>query len=189
MQAYLETIVCKFGHDRGHLPGRRSDLRKSLQTDRRQTPRHCISSFLEWAKNTILFLYLYVYDTLCLCSCHLCVFIPETCRKLNANIRDVTIINFWNMRVGCHVTDDENHKFLFWSNKLHSWSCDWRTSHFNYYCTNMTLCSNSYTLSHCHTTEPLLYMWLNHYQPEARCADRQTHKRTMLKTISPSVRG
>jgi len=33
----------------GHLPGRRSDLRKSLQTDRRRTPRHCISSFLEWA--------------------------------------------------------------------------------------------------------------------------------------------
>jgi len=39
----------------GHLPGRRSDLRKSLQTDgqtdrqtdRRRTPRHCISSFLE----------------------------------------------------------------------------------------------------------------------------------------------
>jgi len=35
----------------GHLPARRSDLRKSLQTDRRRTPRHCISSFLEWAKN------------------------------------------------------------------------------------------------------------------------------------------
>jgi len=38
----------------GHLPAR-SDLRKSLQTDRRtdrrQTPRHCISSFLEWANN------------------------------------------------------------------------------------------------------------------------------------------
>jgi len=38
----------------GHLPGRRSDLRKSLQTDRRtdrrRKPRHCISSFLEWAK-------------------------------------------------------------------------------------------------------------------------------------------
>ena len=34
----------------GHLPAR-SDLRKSLQTDRRRTPRHCISSFLEWAKN------------------------------------------------------------------------------------------------------------------------------------------
>ena len=33
----------------GHLPARRSDLRKSLQTDRRRTPRHCISSFLEWA--------------------------------------------------------------------------------------------------------------------------------------------
>jgi len=35
----------------GHLPARRSDLRKSLQTDgqtdRRRTPRHCISSFLE----------------------------------------------------------------------------------------------------------------------------------------------
>jgi len=39
----------------GHLPGRISDLRKSLQTDgrtdRRRTPRRCISSFLEWAKN------------------------------------------------------------------------------------------------------------------------------------------
>jgi len=47
----------------GHLPGRRSNLRKSLQTDgrtdrqtdrqtdRRRTPCHCISSFLEWAKN------------------------------------------------------------------------------------------------------------------------------------------
>jgi len=38
----------------GHLSGTRSDLRKSLQTDgqtdRRRTPRHCISS-LEWAKN------------------------------------------------------------------------------------------------------------------------------------------
>jgi len=34
----------------GHLPERRSDLRKSLQTDRRRMPRHCISSFLEWAK-------------------------------------------------------------------------------------------------------------------------------------------
>ena len=38
----------------GHLCARRSDLRKSLQTDgqtdRRRTPRHCISSFLEWAK-------------------------------------------------------------------------------------------------------------------------------------------
>jgi len=31
----------------GHLSSRRSDLRKSLQTDRRRTPRHCISSFLE----------------------------------------------------------------------------------------------------------------------------------------------
>jgi len=39
----------------GHLSARRSDLRKSLQTDRRtdrrRTRRHCISSFLEWAKN------------------------------------------------------------------------------------------------------------------------------------------
>jgi len=35
----------------GHLSARRSDLRKSLQTDGRRTPRHCISSFLEWAKN------------------------------------------------------------------------------------------------------------------------------------------
>ena len=37
----------------GHLSARRSDLRKSLQTDRRtdrrRTPRHCISSFLERA--------------------------------------------------------------------------------------------------------------------------------------------
>ena len=36
----------------GHLPARRSDLRKSLQTDRRTDDgrlanRHCISSFLE----------------------------------------------------------------------------------------------------------------------------------------------
>jgi len=45
----------------GHLSARRSDLRKSLQTDgrtdrqtdRRRTPRHCISSFLEWAKNLL----------------------------------------------------------------------------------------------------------------------------------------
>jgi len=41
----------------GHLSARRSDLRKSLQTDRRtdrrRTPRHCISSFLEWAKNVV----------------------------------------------------------------------------------------------------------------------------------------
>ena len=35
----------------GHLPARRSDLRKSLQTDRRRTPLHCISSFLGRAKN------------------------------------------------------------------------------------------------------------------------------------------
>jgi len=41
----------------GHLSARRSDLRKSLRTDRRRTPRHCISSFLEWAKNNL------VYDT------------------------------------------------------------------------------------------------------------------------------
>ena len=46
----------------GHLPARRSDLRKSLQTDgrtdRRRTPRHghCISSFLEWANNNNRFL-------------------------------------------------------------------------------------------------------------------------------------
>jgi len=37
----------------GHLSARRSDLRKSLQTDgrtdRRRTPHHCISSLLEWA--------------------------------------------------------------------------------------------------------------------------------------------
>jgi len=41
----------------GHLSERRSDLRKSLQTDRwtdrRRTPCHCISSFLEWAKNEV----------------------------------------------------------------------------------------------------------------------------------------
>ena len=30
----------------GQLSARRSVLRKSLQTDRRRTPRHCISSFL-----------------------------------------------------------------------------------------------------------------------------------------------
>jgi len=109
MQAYVLTIVCKFGHDRaiclreeifvpaqkcpchmtfdldldlehildarwpgvhlvkvwwrsGHLPARRSDLRKSLQTDRqtdrwtdrRRTFRHCISSFLEWANSSVL---------------------------------------------------------------------------------------------------------------------------------------
>ena len=35
----------------GHLSARRSDLRKSLQTDRRRTLCHCISSFLEWANN------------------------------------------------------------------------------------------------------------------------------------------
>jgi len=49
MQAYLVTIVCKFGRDpticlweeaifqpaQKYLPTRRSDLRKSLQTDRR----------------------------------------------------------------------------------------------------------------------------------------------------------
>ena len=34
----------------GHLSARRSNLRKSLQTDGRWTPCHCISSFLEWAK-------------------------------------------------------------------------------------------------------------------------------------------
>ena len=37
----------------GHLPTRRSDLHKSLQTDGWQTPLHCISS-LEWAKNSSL---------------------------------------------------------------------------------------------------------------------------------------
>ena len=37
----------------GHLSARRSDLRKSLQTDRRRSPRHCISSFLEWAKKSM----------------------------------------------------------------------------------------------------------------------------------------
>jgi len=49
----------------GHLPARRSDLRKSLQTDRRWTPRHCISSFLEWAKNeSVIVLHLYSNTTL-----------------------------------------------------------------------------------------------------------------------------
>ena len=37
----------------GHLSARRSDLRKSLQTDRRRTPRPCISSFLEWANKNL----------------------------------------------------------------------------------------------------------------------------------------
>ena len=43
----------------GHLSARRSDLRKSLQTDgrtdRRRTPRHCISSFLKWANELLSF--------------------------------------------------------------------------------------------------------------------------------------
>jgi len=56
MQAYLMTIVCKFGRNPAICLGeeaicakvyRRTDRR----TDRRRTPRHCISSFLELAKN------------------------------------------------------------------------------------------------------------------------------------------
>ena len=35
----------------GHLPARAICARVYRQTDRRRTPRHCISSFLEWAKN------------------------------------------------------------------------------------------------------------------------------------------
>ena len=37
----------------GHLRARRSDLHKSLQTDRWRTPHNCISSCLEWANNDI----------------------------------------------------------------------------------------------------------------------------------------
>jgi len=55
MHADLESIVCKFGRHpaiclREAICAkvyRRTDGR----TDRRQTPRHCISSFLEWAEN------------------------------------------------------------------------------------------------------------------------------------------
>ena len=75
MHADLESILWKFEvhlvkvwWQSGHLPGRRSILRKSLQTDgqtdrltdRRRTPRHCISSFLEWAKNVYIFMFLAV---------------------------------------------------------------------------------------------------------------------------------
>ena len=45
----------------GQLSARRSDLSKSLQTDRRRTPHHCISSFLEWANNLITLQLTYSY--------------------------------------------------------------------------------------------------------------------------------
>jgi len=48
MQAYLETIiVCKFGRDRAICLREEAICAKVYrQTDRRRTPRHCISSFL-----------------------------------------------------------------------------------------------------------------------------------------------
>jgi len=56
MHAYPETIVCKFGRDpticlREEAICAKVYRRTDGQTDRRRTPRHCISSFLEWAKN------------------------------------------------------------------------------------------------------------------------------------------
>ena len=50
LQAYLVTIVCKFDHDRAICLGEEAICAKVYrQTDERRTPRHCISSFLEWA--------------------------------------------------------------------------------------------------------------------------------------------
>ena len=52
MQAYLESIMRKFGSDPTICVGEEAICAKVYrQTDRRRTPRHCISSFLEWAKN------------------------------------------------------------------------------------------------------------------------------------------
>ena len=55
MHAYPETIVCKFGRDpaiclREEAICAKVYRRTDRQTDRRRTPRHCISPFLEWAK-------------------------------------------------------------------------------------------------------------------------------------------
>jgi len=52
---WMGTIVCKFGGDPAIYLREEAICAKSSQTDRRtdrrRTPRHCISS-LEWAKNT-----------------------------------------------------------------------------------------------------------------------------------------
>ena len=58
MQADLESILCKFGGDPAICLReeaicakvyKRTDRQTDRQTDRRRTPRHRISSFLEWA--------------------------------------------------------------------------------------------------------------------------------------------
>ena len=54
MHADLESILWKFGGDPAMCLGEEAICAKVYrqtdgQTDRRRTPRHCISSFLEWA--------------------------------------------------------------------------------------------------------------------------------------------
>ena len=56
MHADMESIVCKFGGDPAICLGEEAICANVYrqtdgQTDRRRTPRHCISWFLEWAKN------------------------------------------------------------------------------------------------------------------------------------------
>jgi len=56
MHADLESILWKFGGNTAICLGEEAICAKVYrqtdgQTDRRWTPRHCISSFLEWAKN------------------------------------------------------------------------------------------------------------------------------------------
>jgi len=55
MQAYLLIIVCKFGGDGPFACEKKRFAQKFTdgRTDRRRTPRHCISSFLELAKNDV----------------------------------------------------------------------------------------------------------------------------------------
>ena len=72
MHADLESILWKFGGDPAICLRekaicakvyRRTDRRMDRRMDRRRTPRHCISSFLEWAKNhsvTISTLHLHI---------------------------------------------------------------------------------------------------------------------------------
>jgi len=51
MHADLESILWKFGGDPAICVREEAILQTDGQTDRRRTPHHCISSFLEWTEN------------------------------------------------------------------------------------------------------------------------------------------
>ena len=101
----------------GHLRARRSDLRKSLQTDgqtdRRRTPRHCISSFLEWANN----------KTANITS-------TECYTKSRESSKSVFLINVPNLATELQSSEvmfklfhglTKTKKYLCWSTRLYLW--------------------------------------------------------------------